>query len=119
LAGVILLLSLLYSPSLARAQPKATLYVYRQDRTFGKTLQPSVYCDGVELVRINNGRFFKTELEAGRHILNSDDKQSVIQLQVESGHEYFLRVDIASGLMKGYGKLVHPSSDRAGQKLRS
>src|SRR5579859_4074093 len=101
----LLLLWLLHAPSFAYAESKATLYIYRQNRLFGSTLDAPVYCDRVELVRITNGSLFRVELEPGKHTLISDD--NYIAVQAESGQEYFVRVDIASGLIKGRGKLVY------------
>lgn len=45
---------------------QATVYVYRYKQFVGKALSPSVYCDGNELARMENGRYFAVRLSAGR-----------------------------------------------------
>ena len=37
---------------------KATVYVYRYKQFVGAALAPSVYCDDVQLARMENGRYF-------------------------------------------------------------
>ena len=84
---------------------KATVYFYRYKQFMGSALEPSVYADGVELARMDNGRFFAAQLDPGQHIFYSNDNQSV-QLDLQGGEDYFIRVDIAPGAFKAYGHLV-------------
>src|SRR5215470_1451799 len=84
---------------------KATVYVYRYKQFVGAALSPSVYCDDVELARMENGRYFTTTVEPGKHIFRSNDEQSGIVLLAVAGQQYFIRVDIAAGFMKGHGRL--------------
>jgi uncharacterized protein DUF2846 len=83
---------------------KATVYVYRYKQFVGGALSPSVYCDDVQLARMD-GRYFTTTVEPGKHIFRSNDEQSGIVLQAAAGQQYFIRVDIAAGFMKGHGRL--------------
>jgi hypothetical protein len=84
---------------------KATVYIYRYKQFVGAALAPSVYCDDVQLARMENGRYFTTTVEAGKHIFRSNDEQSGIVLLAAAGQQYFIRVDIAAGFMKGHGRL--------------
>src|SRR5215468_10549217 len=84
---------------------KATVYVYRYKQFVGAALSPSVYCDDVQLARMENGRYFTTTIEPGKHIFRSNDEQSGIVLLAAAGQQYFIRVDIAAGFMKGHGRL--------------
>jgi Protein of unknown function (DUF2846) len=84
---------------------KATVFVYRYKQFVGAALAPSVYCDDVQLARMENGRYFTTTVEPGRHIFRSNDEQSGIVLLAAPGQQYFIRVDIAAGFMKGHGRL--------------
>jgi len=84
---------------------KATVYVYRYKQFVGAALSPSVYCDDVQLARMENGRYFTTTVEPGKHIFRSNDEQSGIVLLAVAGQQYFIRVDIAAGFMKGHGRL--------------
>jgi hypothetical protein len=40
----------------AFSQAKATVYVYRYKQFVGAALSPSVYCDDLQLARMDNGR---------------------------------------------------------------
>jgi hypothetical protein len=84
---------------------KATVFVYRYKQFVGAALAPSVYCDDVQLARMENGRYFTTTVEPGKHIFRSNDEQSGIVLLAAPGQQYFIRVDIAAGFMKGHGRL--------------
>lgn len=84
---------------------KATVYIYRYKQFVGAALSPSVYCDEVQLARMENGRYFTTTVEPGKHIFRSNDEQSGVVLLAAAGQQYFIRVDIAAGFMKGHGRL--------------
>src|SRR5262249_17607616 len=92
------------TPTSQKPDPsKATVYVYRYKQFVGAALAPSVYCDDVQLARMENGRYLTVTVDAGKHILRSNDEQSGIVLQAVAGQQYFVRVDIAAGFMKGHG----------------
>jgi len=98
---------------------KATVYIYRYKQFVGSALAPSIYCDGTELARMENGRYFTANLEPGKHSFTSNDKQSGIDLDTKAGEEYFVRVEIASGFAKGHGRLVLVSREQGGYELKS
>jgi hypothetical protein len=98
---------------------KATVYVYRYKQFVGAALAPSVYCDETELARMENGRYFTVKLDPGKHNFRSNDKQSGTELDMKAGQEYFLRVEIAAGAMKGHGRLVLMSPEQGGYELKS
>jgi hypothetical protein len=85
----------------------------------GGALSPSVYCDETELARMENGRYFTVRLDPGKHNFRSNDKQSGTELDMKAGQEYFLRVEIATGFMKGHGRLVLMSAEQGGYELKS
>src|SRR5260370_31723506 len=97
---------------------KATVYVYRYKQFVGGALAPSVYCDETELARMQNGRYFTVKLDPGKHNFRSNDKQSGTELDMKAGQEYFLRVEIAAGAMKGHGRLVLMSPYQGGYELK-
>jgi hypothetical protein len=104
----------------AVAQPaKATVFVYRYKQFVGSALAPSVYCDESELARMENGRYFAVKLDPGKHSFRSNDQQSGTELDVKAGQQYFLRVEIATGLMKGHGRLVLTSPEQGNYELNS
>jgi len=98
---------------------KATVYVYRYKQFVGAALAPSVYCDDVQLARMENGRYFATTIEPGKHIFRSNDEQSGIVLLATAGQQYFIRVDIAAGFMKGHGRLQLMDSQQGTYELTS
>src|ERR1700716_3948120 len=91
------------SQKTAEAKPsKATVYVYRYKQFVGAALEPSVYCDELQLARMTNGRYFTTKIDSGKHTFHSNDKQSGVELDLKAGQEYFIRLEIATGFMKGH-----------------
>jgi hypothetical protein len=98
---------------------KATVYIYRYKQFVGAALAPSVYCDDVQLARMENGRYFATTVEPGKHIFRSNDEQSGIVLLATAGQQYFIRVDIAAGFMKGHGRLQLMDSQQGTYELTS
>lgn len=90
----------------ASKDSQVTVYFYRYKQFQGGALSPSVYCDENELARMENGRFFAVKLPSGKHTFRSNDKQSGIEVELKSGQDYYVRVEIVAGFMKGHGRLV-------------
>jgi hypothetical protein len=85
---------------------KAAVFFYRYKQFVGSALSPSVYCDEGELARIENGRYFIVKLAPGKHVLRSNDKQSGIEAELKGGQEYYVRVELVPGAIKGHGRLI-------------
>lgn len=98
---------------------KTTVYFYRYKQYAGSALSPSVYCDEAELARMENGRYFSVKLAPGKHTFRSNDKQSGVEVDLKPGQEYFLRVEIAAGFMKGHGRLIAVVPEQAKFELQS
>jgi hypothetical protein len=107
------------APAGADSGAKATVYVYRYKQFQGSALAPSVYCDDTALARMENGRYFSAKIEPGKHVFHSNDKQSGVELEVKAGEQYFLRVEIATGFMKGHGRLVLVPTEQGSYELKS
>src|SRR5215831_7534054 len=105
-------------PSTAKQQT-SVVYVYRYKQFVGSALAPSVYCDEVQLARMENGRYFAVNVDSGMHTFRSNDKQSGIQLDVKPGQEYFIRLEIAAGMMKGHGRLILTAAEQGRYELQS
>ena len=97
----------------------ATVYVYRYKQFVGSALSPSVYCDEVQLARMDNGRYFMVKLAPGKHAFRSNDKQSGLELDLKPGQPYFIRVEIAPGFMKGHGRLIQMTAEQGTYELKS
>ena len=98
---------------------QATVYVYRYKQFVGKALSPSVYCDENELARMENGRYFAVTLAPGQHVFRSNDKQAGINLDLKPGEKYYVRVEIATGLMKGHGRLVSVAPEQGSYEIKN
>lgn len=108
------------APQTSLVKPsKATVYVYRYKQFVGSALAPSIFCDGAELARMENGRYFTANLEPGKHTFTSNDKQSGIDLDLKAGEEYFVRLEIATGSAKGHGRLVLVPREQGGYELKA
>jgi hypothetical protein len=108
------------SPATTGGAPsKATVYVYRYKQFVGSALAPSVYCDETELARMENGRYFTVKLDPGKHAFRSNDKQSGLELDAKAGQEYFVRVEIVAGAMKGHGRVVLMSAEQGSYEMKS
>ena len=106
------------------AQPAATpsnafVYVYRYKQFVGSALAPSVYCDETQLARMENGRYFTVKVDPGKHIFRSNDAQSGIALDVKAGQEYYIRVEIATGFLKGHGRLILTAPEQGRYEMKS
>jgi hypothetical protein len=108
------------APQTAEAKPaKATVYVYRYKQFVGSALAPSVFCDEAQLARMDNGRYFAAKIAPGKHTFRSNDPQSGLELDVKAGQEYFVRVEIATGFMKGHGRLILMSPEQGSYEVKS
>ena len=68
-------------------------YLYRYKRAYGYPKKPSVLCDGREVARVLNGRFVKIEIEPGKHVITSTYRGNGIDLALEGGQTYYVRMD--------------------------
>jgi hypothetical protein len=98
---------------------KARVYVYRYKQLLGAAAEPRIYCDQVELVRMDNGRYFSILLPPGKHLFRSSNKQSGIEIDVKAGQTYYLRVDMVSGFYGGpHDQLVKADPEQAAYELK-
>jgi len=96
------------------ANPNATVHFYRRALLAGAT-KPSVYCDGQDMAHVQSGRILTVEIPAGNHYFSADPKHGGFQLDTESGHEYFLRLDYTpntSNIWRLYSVLSNVSEER-------
>ena len=107
------------TPAVDAKPAKATVHIYRYKQFVGSALSPSIFCDGAELARMENGRYFTAKLEPGKHTFTSNDKQSGIDLETKAGEDYFIRVEIAAGFAKGHGRLILVPREQGGYELKS
>lgn len=82
------------------------VHFYRYKQFEGSALKPSVYCDGVELGRMQSGRFLDVKIPPGQHTFYAEDKQAGAVITLEPGKEYFFRTELQVGFWKGHFRLT-------------
>lgn len=102
-----------------KAESEASVYFYRYKQFVGSALSPSVYCDDVQLARLDNGRYFVAHIAPGKHSFRSNDSQSGVELDVKGNEKYFIRVEIATGMMKGHGRLILASPEQGSYEMNA
>lgn len=105
-------------PPAAVKDGKAVIYFYRIKQFTGAALEPSIFCDDVELARMDNGRYFGVKLEPGKHTCRTGDKQTGFEFEAKAGQEYYARVSIEAGFWKGHGRLTLIAPEQGGFELK-
>ena len=103
------------------AQPtedKATIYFYRYKQTIESGTRLGVYCDEMELARIEHGKYFVAKLAKGKHALRSSDKQAGMEIDVKGGETIYIRVELVHGIMKYFGRLVLVAKEQGEYELK-
>ena len=88
----------------ASAEGKAVVVVYRPGKLVGKALEPSVFCDKVEVARMDNDRYFVLLLDPGEHRIHMTQDNKRVDLKLGAGEVAFVRVRVVMGFMKGRGE---------------
>jgi hypothetical protein len=76
----------------AKNEP-ATIHVYRPKHMVGMALKPSIYCDGTELARLHNGKFFVSDIEPGKHVITAGRSEVALFIDLQPGGNYYFRLD--------------------------
>jgi hypothetical protein len=100
------------------AEGMVTVYIYRPSKLVGKALEPTVFCDGVELARMDNGRFLTLRLKPGKHLIHMTDKKKGFDVNMGRDQEYYFRVGIEMGMWKGQGKLMLEDKEKAAPEIK-
>ncbi|MBT3184494.1 MAG: DUF2846 domain-containing protein [Nitrospina sp.] len=78
---------------------KATIYIYR-DELFGAAIGMNIMLDGVYLGRTAAKTYFRVEVDAGNHTVQSFAENTVeVSLTVEIGKIYFVRQEVKMGFI--------------------
>ena len=100
------------------AEEMVTVYIYRPSKMVGKALEPSVFCDGVELARMDNGRFFTLKLKPGKHRVHMTNKEKGFEINMGRGEVYYFRVGIEMGMWKGHGKITLDDNEKGAAEIK-
>lgn len=86
------------------ADGQAALYVYRSNSIVGSALKKDIWVDGECLGESSRGVFFYKELKGGsKHTVSTESEFSPnhLEIQVDSGKQYFVQQYIKAGLVVG------------------
>jgi hypothetical protein len=107
-AWILFLIALSVATTNLKAQDAplaAKFYFYRYFMLQGVALRPSVYCDGKEVIRMQSGRVFEMDFQPGEHRCYLGDEKSGAVVKAEAGKDYYFRVFIQPGVVKGVFRL--------------
>ncbi len=88
--------------------------VYRVKKFFGSALKPSIYADGRQIARMQEGRYFTVTLAPGHHVFSSTAKGADLEIDIKPGERVYIEMVILSGTWRGGGRLV-PVSENDGK----
>ena len=78
---------------------KATIYIYR-DELFGAAIGMNIMLDGVYLGRTAAQTYFRVEVNAGDHTVQSfAENTTEMSLKTETGKIYFVRQEVKMGFL--------------------
>ncbi|MFB3813768.1 MAG: DUF2846 domain-containing protein [Terriglobales bacterium] len=101
----------------ARANSQQTndslVVFFRPKRFTGGGLTPSVYVDGQQIARLDNGRYFSLHVTSGKHQISSSMKHSPLDLQLKPGETVYLEMVILAGNWRGGGRFIPASAEDA------
>jgi hypothetical protein len=96
----------------------AVVFVYRPNKLMGKALEPSVFVDGIELARMDNGRYFTIKLPAGKHLVHMTSEKKGFAIDMGPGQTYYFRVGLEMGMWKGHGKITLEDAEKAVPEIK-
>lgn len=89
----------------------STIVFFREAHFAGSALKPSIYVDGKESDRLENGRWFSVPAEAGKHELQSSAKnQPATVIETKPGETTYVQMVIVTGNWRGGGRLMQVDS---------
>jgi hypothetical protein len=87
--------------------------IYRVKKFTGSALKPSIYADGRQVARLQNGCYFTINLLPGHHVFGSTAKGADLELDIKAGEKHYIEMVILPGTWRGGGRLVPVSEEDA------
>lgn len=106
------------APTAAAEGDVATVYIYRPGKYWGKALEPSVFLDEKKLLDMDNARYLALRLTPGHHVLRSNEKDSEIDQEWDAGKTYYVKMTIATGMLKGRGQMAMVTEKLARKEMQ-
>ena len=75
------------------APASGTVHIYRLQVSFGTAVHPTVSCDTYPIAKLQNGHVYTITVPTGTHVFTTVDGPTGVSIHVESGKEYFVRID--------------------------
>lgn len=102
----------------AAASNTAILHIYRPHHLTAAAQQPYIYVDGKKITPIANSQTIRMLLSPGKHNISVskkyiDNQIPINDLDMASGNEYWIRVDISAGAFGAHSKLYLVPTDQA------
>jgi len=97
---------------------KATVHIYRSKNIYGSALEKSVFLDGVEIARIDSGRFITLKLDAGKHRVHMADEKLGLEVEMKGGQEYYFRLKLVQGWFGAHGRLVAVDNEKGAKEMK-
>src|SRR5258708_27721875 len=95
-----------------------TVVVYRPSKFVGSALKPSVYVDGYEAGRLENGRYISLRLVPGKHSFASSMKsEAALEMDIKPNEAAYLEMVILPGNWRGGGRLIPVGQEDARNAL--
>lgn len=92
--------------------------IYRPGKFVGSALKPSVYVDGYEAGRLENGRYISLRLVPGKHSFASSMKsEAPLEMDVKPNDALYLEMVILPGNWRGGGRLIPVGQEDARNAL--
>lgn len=121
---IVLVLSLLtFSPVFFAQQPAppatgTNIVFFREGHYVGRALKPSVYVDGKQVARLENGRWFSMPIAPGKHEVSSSAKhEAATVIDVAAGETDYVQMVITPGNWRGSGRLIQVDSAEAQHEI--
>lgn len=122
--AVVVLSLLTFSPMLLAQQPaqpansSTSITFFREGHYVGHVLKPSVYVDGKQVARLENGRWFSIPVAPGKHEVSSSAKhEAATVVEVSPGETSYVQMVITTGNWRGGGRLIEVDSAQAQDKI--
>jgi hypothetical protein len=102
----------------AQSKAPATVHIYRERLSVRQAAHPTITCDGFPVARLQNGRVYSLKASAGRHAFAIDEDTIGIDVDVESGKEYFVRIDYPPNTLGGRAVAVLVAPDQGRMEIQ-
>lgn len=99
-------------------ETKALVYVYRKKNFNTRNMQPSVYVDGDEVARMDDGKYFIIKLTPGKHSVEVNKGHSGAVIDMKAGEQYYFRIDIKTGFWKGRGEITYMQKEQGALEMQ-